>query len=108
MSYRRDSIYNTSRSDPNVSTSNEQIPLPIEMVYNSFTDAITNIDPVTEEKSYYRNGDKHFNRIYFKYPPEWLTLNVGEKIIRIRNMKFNVRKRMQLDFVLYIRKYKQD
>ena len=105
MSYRRDVRY-----DPNsgVRVDDEQIPLPIEMVYNSFTDAISNTDTITGEKSYYQNGPKHFNRIYFKYPPEWKTSNVGEKIIGIRNMKFNVRKCCQLEFILYIRKYKQD
>ena len=105
MSYRRDVQY-----DPNsgVRVDSEQIPLPIEMVYNSFTDAITDTDPSTGEKSYYQNGPKHFNRIYFKYPPEWKTSNIGEKIIGVRNMKISIRKRMQLNFVLYIRKYRQD
>ena len=105
MSYRRDVRY-----DPNsgVRVDDEQIPLPIEMVYNSFTDAITNTDTITGEKSYYQNGPKHFNRIYFKYPPEWKTSNIGEKIIGVRNMKISIRKRMQLNFVLYIRKYRQD
>ena len=100
MSYRRDVRY-----DPNsgARVDTEQIPLPIEMVYNSFIDAVTNND-----ENYFQNGEKHFNRIYFKYPPEWKTSNVGEKIIGIRNMKFNVRKCCQLEFILYIRKYKQD
>ncbi|KAK8890483.1 hypothetical protein M9Y10_035259 [Tritrichomonas musculus] len=105
MSYRRDVRY-----DPNngARIDIEQIPLPIEMVYNSFTDAITDTDPTTGDESYFQNGPKHFNRIYFKYPPEWKTSNIGEKIIGVRNMKISIRKCTQLDFVLYIRKYKQD
>lgn len=66
MNYRRDA------------QTEEHIPLPIEMVHNSFTDAITTGD---EEKAYYRNGNEHFNRLYFKYPPEWKISNIGEKII---------------------------
>ena len=42
MSFRR-------RGAPNI---DEQIPLPIEMVYNSYTDAITTIDKQTGHKSY--------------------------------------------------------
>lgn len=104
MSYRRDVRY-----DPNngARVDTEQIPLPIEMVYNSCIDAVTNIDEDNEE-SYFQNGKDHFNRIYFKYPPEWRTSNIGEKIIGIRNMQFSVRKCCVLHFVLYIRKYKQD
>lgn len=108
MSYRRDYRYNTSRSDPNVSTSNEQIPLPIEMVYNSYRDALTVVDSESGDENYFQNGPNHFNRIYFKYPPEWQTSDIGEKIIGIRNMKFNVRKCCRLEFVLYIRKYRRD
>lgn len=90
-----------------VQPDNKQIPLPIEMVYNSFSDAITYVDPVNGFKSYFRDDPAHFNRIYFKYPPEWKTSNIGEKIIGVRNMKISIRKRMQLEFTLYIRKYKQ-
>ena len=95
MNYRRD-----ARSD-------ESIPLPIETVYNSVKDAVTTINEDGRE-DYFHNDIKHFNRIYFKYPPEWITSNVGEKIIGVRNMKINVRKCIRLRFVLYIRKYKQD
>ena len=95
MNYRRD-----ARSD-------ESIPLPIETVYNSVKDAVTTINEDGCE-DYFHNGIKHFNRIYFKYPPEWITSNVGEKIIGVRNMQINVRKCLQLSFVLYIRKYRQD
>ena len=49
-----------------VQPDNEQISLPIEMVYNSFSDAITNVDPRTGDKSYFRDDPAHFNRIYFK------------------------------------------
>lgn len=105
MSYRRDVRY-----DPNsgVRVDSEQIPLPIEMVYNSYRDAVTNVDNQSGDEAYFQNGPKHFNRIYFKYPPEWKTSNVGEKIIGVRNMKFSVRKCCQLEFELYIRKYRQD
>ena len=99
------------RTNPNYrrdAQADEQIPLPIEMVYNSFTDTITDVDSETGYKSYFKDNPKHFNRIYFKYPPEWKTSNVGEKIIGIRNMKISIRKRMQIEFTLYIRKYKQD
>lgn len=75
------------------------------MVYKSFTDAIRTGDLV---KAYLRNGNEHFNRLYFKYPPEWKTSNVGEKKIGIRNMKISIRKLMRLEFILYIRKYWQD
>ena len=95
MSYRRDAI------------PNESIPLPIETVYNSVTDAITTKDE-DGHKDYFRNGIEHFNRIYFNYPPEWRTSDVGEKIIGVRNMRINIRQCMQLEFVLYIRKYKED
>lgn len=105
MSYRRDVQY-----DPNsgVRVDSEQIPLPIEMVYNSYRDAVTDVNNVTGGENYFQNGPKHFNRIYFKYPPEWRTSNVGEKIIGVRNMKFSVRKCYKLEFELYIRKYRQD
>ena len=95
MSYRRD-----AKPD-------ESIPLPIETVYNSVTDAITTKDE-DGDKDYFRNGIEHFNRIYFNYPPEWRTSDVGEKIIGVRNMRINIRQCMQLEFVLYIRKYKRD
>lgn len=52
-----------------VGVDNDQIQLPVEMVYNSYTDAKTNVDQQTCDKSYFRNGIDHFNRIYFKYPP---------------------------------------
>lgn len=97
MTYRRD-----------VQVNDEAISLPVEMVYNSYTDAITNVDKETGDKSYFRNGNEHFNRIYFKYPPEWKTSNVGEKIIGVRNMRISIRKHLQLEFTLYIRKYRQD
>ena len=95
MSYRRDAI------------PDESIPLPIETVYNSVTDAIT-IKDEDGDKDYFRNGIEHFNRIYFNYPPEWRTSDVGEKIIGVRNMRISIRQCMQLEFVLYIRKYKED
>ena len=83
MSYLRDVWYNQNGT----LVGNEQIPLPIEIVYNSYRDDIADIDPVSYEKIYYHNGPLYLNRLYFKYPPEWKTYNVGEKIIGIRNMK---------------------
>lgn len=95
MAYRRDASVN------------ESIPLPIETVYNSVKDVITAKDEDGCEY-YFRNGIEHFNRIYFKYPPKWMTSDIGEKIIEVCNMKISIRQRMQLEFVLYIRKYKKD
>ena len=94
MSYRRDV------------PQEEQVPLPIEMVYNSTVDAVSNIDEKGDE-TYFQNGIQHFNRIYFKYPPEWKTSNIGEKIIGIRRMNMH-RKTDTIRFNLYIRKYSWD
>ena len=104
MSYRRN-----IRSDQNGTlVDNEQIPLPIETVYNSVVDSLKKSKESEEiEKyglNYYHGSDDCFNRIYFKYPPEWKTSNVGEKIIGIRNMLTTWRDG-ELNFVLYIRKY---
>ena len=90
MSYRRDI------------QSDEPIPLPLETIYNSTVDAIR--DSSHDLNRYYHQSDKYFNRLYFKYPPEWKTSNIGEKIIGIRNMTTKWRDG-DLDFVLYIRKY---
>ena len=113
MTYRRDARVNTSYSskvDPqnSITTTTDQMPLPIETIYNSYKDAVTNVESKTGDETYFQNGLKHFNRIYFKYPPEWQTSDVGEKIIGVRNMKFSIRKCVQLRFNLYIRKYRQD
>ena len=89
MSYRRDI------------QDNEQIPLPIETVYNSVIDSIKIKDEHGNQK-YFHNGDEYFNRIYFKYPPEWNTSNIGEKIIGIRNITTKWRDG-ELKFILYIR-----
>lgn len=94
MSYRRDV------------PQEEQVPLPIEMVYNSTVDAVSNTDEKGDE-TYFQNGIQHFNRIYFKYPPEWKTSNIGEKIIGIRRMNMH-RKTDTIRFNLYIRKYSWD
>ena len=91
MSYRRDG------------QGEEQVPLPIEMVYNSTVDALE-IKDEDGNATYFQNGIQHFNRIYFKYPPEWKTSNVGEKIIGIRRMNIH-RKTDSIKFNLYIRKY---
>ena len=89
MSYRRDV------------QDNEQIPLPIKTVYNSVVDS-TKIKDEHGNQKYFNNGDEHFNRIYFKYPPEWNTSNIGEKIIGIRNITTKWRDG-ELKFILYIR-----
>ena len=91
MSYRRDG------------QGEEQVPLPIEMVYNSTVDALESKDE-DGYSIYFQNGNQHFNRIYFKYPLEWKTSNVGEKIIGIRRMNIH-RKTDSIKFNLYIRKY---
>ena len=56
MSYRRDG------------QGEEQVPLQIEMVYNSTVDALESKDE-DGYSTYFQNGIQHFNRIYFKYPP---------------------------------------
>ena len=89
MSYRREN---------NV---NEQIPLPVETIYNSVADSLKTSD------KYYHENDKYFNRLYFNYPPEWKTSNIGEKIIGVRDMSIQWREG-ELNFVLYIRKYNHD
>ncbi|KAK8895292.1 hypothetical protein M9Y10_023738 [Tritrichomonas musculus] len=81
----------------------EHIPLPIETVYNSTVDALVSKDENGDD-IYFQNGIQHFNRIYFDYPPEWKTSNVGEKIIGIRRMNIH-RKTDTIKFNLYIRKY---
>lgn len=92
MTYRRD-----ARDD-------QQIPLPIETVYNSVVDSLKVSGKYYPK--YYTNGDEHFNRIYFNYPPEWKTSNTGEKIIGIRNMSIKWRDG-ELNFILYIRQYNE-
>lgn len=83
MTYRRDASHA------------EQIPLPVETIYNSVVDAITIKDEDGSE-NYFRKGNEHFSSIYFKYPPEWRTSDVGEKIIFVCNMKINVRQRIRI------------
>lgn len=73
------------------------------MVYNSTVDAIMNTDNEGDDV-YFQNGIQHFNRIYFKYPPEWKTSNIGEKIIGIRRMNMH-RVSDTIRINLYIRKY---
>ena len=58
------------------------------MVYNSTVDALESKDE-DGYSIYFQNGNQHFNRIYFKYPLEWKTSNVGEKIIGIRRMNIH-------------------
>lgn len=81
MSYRRDVQVD------------DQVHLPLETTYNS------SIDGVVDEV--------YSNRINFKYPPEWNTSNVNEKIIGIRNINIK-RKHKTLNFILYVRKYKKE
>ena len=84
-----------------------EIPLPIDTVYNSIKDDIT-IKDMFGHIDYFRNGIEHFYRIYFKYSPEWRTSDVGEKIIGVCRIKISIRQSMQLKFVLYICKYRKD
>lgn len=77
------------------------------MVYNSFANAVTNVYSQSGDKSYFRNCDEHFNKIYFKYQPDWKKSDIGEMNIGILNMKISIKKCMQLEFMLYILKYKQ-
>ena len=93
MTYRRDTPVN------------ESIPLPIETVYCSEVDAVLRGRKLVGGNKFDRFGVEHFNRLYFKYPPEWQTSNIGEKIIGIRNMSIHW-KDANLQFVLYVRKYK--
>ena len=90
MTYRRDV------------QADETIPLPIETVYNSTTDSlkIKNDD----NSDYYHGHVDNFNRLYFKYPPEWKTSNIGDKIIGVRNMSIKLRNG-ELNFRLYVRMY---
>lgn len=81
MSYRRDV------------QQDEQVHLPLETTFNSSIDGVVD--------------DIHSNRIHFKYPPEWNTSNVNEKIIGIRNIHLK-RKHKTLKFILYVRKYDKD
>ena len=94
MSYRRDN------------TDDEHIPLPIETVYNSIVDSLRVKDDYGTTK-YYTDNPEHFNRIYFKYPAEWRTSNLGEKIIGVRHMSVKWRTGW-IDFIIYVRKYDSD
>lgn len=94
MSYRRDA------------PSTEQIPLPIETVYCSEIDAVMRARNTLSGTKFNRFGIDNFNRVYFNYPPEWQTSNVGEKIIGVNNMTMHW-KDGNLRFTLYVRKYKR-
>ena len=96
MTYRRDALVD------------ESVPLPIETVYNSIKDAITTTSNDDKRTYYLTDSAADVNQLYFKYPPEWHTANVGEKIIGVRNMKINIRSKLRISFALYIRKYRQD
>ncbi|KAK8888261.1 hypothetical protein M9Y10_039326, partial [Tritrichomonas musculus] len=87
-------------------TEDEHIPLPIETVYNSNVDALRTTKRYERGTKIDHHGNKHFNRLYFKYPPEWKTSNVGEKINGVRKMSIHWRDG-KLNFMLYIRKYNQ-
>lgn len=95
MSYRRDI------------TEDEHILVPIETVYNSDIDSRRVPRKFMKQSTkFFHNGEDNFNRIYFHYPAEWKTSNIGEKIIGIRNMTIHW-KDGSLRFILYIRKYRQ-
>ncbi|KAK8872231.1 hypothetical protein M9Y10_007997 [Tritrichomonas musculus] len=89
MNYRRDN------------TDDEHIPLPIETVYNSNVDALRTTKKYENGTKIDHRGNEHFNRLYFKYPPEWKTSNVGEKINGVRKMSIHWRDGM-LNLMLYI------
>ena len=91
MSYRRDN------------TEDEHIPLPIETVYNSIVDSVRVKGDYGTTK-YYTDSNEHFNRIYFKYPAEWRTSNLGEKIIGVRHMSVKWRTGW-IKFDLFVRKF---
>ena len=93
MTYRRDV------------QADETIPLPIETVYNSMTDSLKSLtSKLIRIKEYYHGHSDYFNRLYFKYPPEWKTSNIGEKIIGVRNMTIKLRDG-ELLFRLFARMY---
>ena len=94
MSYRRDN------------TEDEHIPLPIETVYNSVVDSLR-VEGDHGTTKYYTDNDEHFNRIYFKYPAEWRTSNLGEKIIGVRHMSVKWRTGW-IKFDLFVRKFDND
>ena len=94
MSYRRDN------------PEDEHIPLPIETVYNSIVDSVR-VKGEYGITKYYTDSDEHFNRIYFKYPAEWRTSNLGEKIIGVRHMSVKWREGW-LNFIIYVRKCDSD
>lgn len=76
------------------------------MVYNSEVDELIIPKRFDVGTKFNHNGNEHFYRLYIKYPPEWNTSNVGEKIIGVRNMSFRWRDG-DLQLMLYIRKYKR-
>ncbi|KAK8893763.1 hypothetical protein M9Y10_022192, partial [Tritrichomonas musculus] len=87
-------------------TEDEHIPLPIETVYNSVVDSLR-VETDYGTTKYYTDNDEHFNRICFKYPSEWRTSNLGEKIIGVRNMSVKWRTGW-IKFNIYVRKYDSD
>lgn len=93
MSYRRDA------------QQEEAIPLPLETVYCSEVNALIRDRNTTDGTTFDRFGVENFNKIFFKYPPEWKTADVGEKIIGIRKMTIHW-KDDDIKFMLYVRKYK--
>lgn len=94
MTYRRD-----NRPE------DESVPLHIEIVYCFEVDAVLCGQKTVGGTKFNRFRVEHFNRLYFMYPPEWKTPNIGEKIIGVRNMTIHW-KDANLQFVLYVRKYK--
>ena len=87
-------------------TEDEHIPLPIETVYNSIVDSVK-VKGEYGITKYYTDNNEHFNRIYFKYPAEWRTSNLGEKIIGVRHMSVKWRTGW-IEFIIYVKKYDSD
>lgn len=50
-------------------------------------------------------GVENYKKLNFKYPPEQKASNIGEKIIGLHNIAIHW-KYANLQFILYVRKYK--
>ena len=70
-------------------TSEEQLPIPIEIAYFLEDSTPDNTKP---------------NRYYFNFPADWITSNRGETVIGVRNI-FMMPRRRKLKFTIGIRKY---
>lgn len=73
-------------------TSDEQLPIPIEIAY-----FLEDSEP----------DNTKLNRYYFNFPADWITSNRGESIIGVRNI-FMMPRRRKLKFTIGIRKYHKE